>query len=59
MCVDPNWEPFEILDEKGKHIGIAADIIKLISAKLGIKIDVVPTKSWEESIKFSKEKDVR
>jgi polar amino acid transport system substrate-binding protein len=56
MCVDPNWEPFEILDEKGKHIGIAADIIKLISAKLGIKIDVVPTKSWEESIKFSKEK---
>ena len=56
MCVDPNWEPFEILDEKGKHTGIAADIIKLITAKLGIKIDVIPTKSWEESIEFSKAK---
>ena len=56
MCVDPNWEPFEILDEKGKHTGIAADIIKLITAKLGIQIDVIPTKSWEESIEFSKAK---
>jgi polar amino acid transport system substrate-binding protein len=56
MCVDPDWEPFEVLDKKGKHIGIAADIIKLITTKLGIQIDVIPTKSWEESIEFSKAK---
>lgn len=54
MCVDPDWEPFEILDKKGQHIGIAADIIKLISTKLGIEIKVIPTKSWEESVEFSK-----
>ena len=56
MCVDPDWEPFEKLDEKNKHIGISADIIKLISSKLGIQIKVIPTKSWEESIEFSKAK---
>ncbi|MDD2888448.1 MAG: transporter substrate-binding domain-containing protein [Aliarcobacter sp.] len=56
MCVDPDWEPFEILDKKGKHIGIAADIIKLITTKLGIEIKVIPTKSWEESVELSKAK---
>jgi two-component system, NarL family, sensor histidine kinase EvgS len=27
MCVDPDWEPFEILNDKKEHVGIAADII--------------------------------
>jgi polar amino acid transport system substrate-binding protein len=56
MCVDPDWEPFEKLDINNNHIGISADIIKLISSKLGIQIKVIPTKSWEESIEFSKAK---
>ena len=56
MCVDPDWEPFEILDKNGKHVGIAADIIKLITSKLGIEIKIIPTKTWEESIEFSKAK---
>ncbi|AXX90542.1 ABC transporter substrate-binding protein [Arcobacter suis] len=56
MCVDPDWEPFEILDKDGKHVGIAADIIKLITSKLGIEIKIIPTKTWEESIEFSKAK---
>ena len=54
MCVDPDWAPFEQINEEGKHIGISADIIKLLSSKLGIQINLIPTKSWEESIEFSK-----
>ena len=27
MCVDPDWEPFEKLDNNANHIGISADII--------------------------------
>ncbi|MGD9623746.1 MAG: transporter substrate-binding domain-containing protein [Arcobacter sp.] len=56
MCVDPDWEPFERLDNNNKHIGIAADLIRLISSKLGVEIEVIPTKNWDESIIFSKEK---
>ena len=56
MCVDPDWEPFEKLDKNNEHIGISADIIKLVSSKLGIQIKVIPTKSWEESVEFSKAK---
>ena len=47
---------FEVLDKNGKHIGIAADIIKLISSKLNIELKIIPTKTWEESIEFSKVK---
>jgi two-component system, NarL family, sensor histidine kinase EvgS len=56
MCVDPDWLPFEKLDEKNKHIGISADLIKLLSTRLGIQIDIVPSKNWEESLSFSKNK---
>ena len=54
MCVDPSWEPFEKIDRDGKHTGIAADIIKLISSKLDIKIELIPTKTWEDSLELSK-----
>ena len=56
MCVDPDWEPFEKINRKGIHEGISADIIKLISTKLNIKIELIPTNDWDESIDFSKQK---
>ncbi len=56
MCVDPDWEPFERINKKGEHEGIAADIIKIISEKLNIEFKLIPTKNWEESIKFSQDK---
>ena len=40
MCVDPDWEPFEKINKNGLHEGISADLIKLISLKLGIQIKV-------------------
>jgi diguanylate cyclase (GGDEF)-like protein len=55
MCVDPDWEPFEIIDKDLKHVGISADLIALISSRLNIPIVLVPTKTWEESIEYSKQ----
>ena len=42
MCVDPDWEPFEQIVDK-KHVGIAADIINLISSRLNVKIELIQT----------------
>jgi hypothetical protein len=56
MCVDPDWEPFEKINAQGIHEGIAADIIALITQRLGIDITLIATKSWEDSILFSKYK---
>lgn len=54
-CVDPDWEPFETLNQKGEYSGIGADLLALVAKKLGIAIEVLPTKDWDESIALSKE----
>ena len=55
MCVDPNWMPFEKI-ENGKHIGIAADYIKLIEEKIKKPITLVPTKTWSESLELGQKR---
>ena len=56
MCVDPNWMPFEKI-EKGKHIGIASEYIKILTKSLGIPIELVKTKTWKESLEKIKNKE--
>jgi diguanylate cyclase (GGDEF)-like protein len=53
VCVDPDWYPFEILNEKGEHVGIAADLLRLTAGKVGAKLEIVRTADWDESIKFA------
>ncbi|MGY8871835.1 MAG: diguanylate cyclase [Pseudomonadales bacterium] len=53
LCVDPDWMPFESI-QNGKHIGIAADIISSLAKQLPIPIHLIPTQSWEESIQKAK-----
>ena len=38
--VDQNWPPFDFINSKKHHQGIAADYLKLLSAKLGVKFQV-------------------
>ncbi len=55
MCVDPKWLPFEAI-EKGKHIGIIAEIFKKLKQSLPIPIKLVETKNWNESIRAIQDK---
>ncbi len=54
MCVDPDWRPFEWLEEDGSHEGIAADLIRLVAERTGLRIDVHPTSNWSETLKASR-----
>ncbi|MBF0225165.1 MAG: transporter substrate-binding domain-containing protein [Desulfobacterales bacterium] len=56
MCVDPNWMPFERINENGLHEGMAEEFIKIISGRIGKEIQLIPTKNWTESLKFVEEK---
>ena len=49
MCVDPDWLPLEKI-EAGKHIGIAADYMRLMEQYLGVPVLLVPSKTWNESV---------
>ncbi|MDD2310291.1 MAG: diguanylate cyclase [Desulfuromonadaceae bacterium] len=55
MCVDPDWEPYERINDKGEYLGIAADLVALVAARSGVSLTLVPTKNWEESLSASKE----
>jgi two-component system, NarL family, sensor histidine kinase EvgS len=52
MCVDPDWMPFERINQISLHEGIAADFVQLMATRLGISIKLVQTSNWEESKKI-------
>lgn len=56
MCVDPSWMPYESIDEWGRHIGMAADFMDLISSMLDTPIELVATESWTDSLDFARDK---
>lgn len=56
MCVDPDWAPFERINTQGKHEGIAADLVQLVAQRVGLPIELLPVKDWEESLAASKGK---
>jgi len=56
MCIDPKWMPYEGFDDKGKYVGISADFFKIFQQEIGIAIKVLHTQSWQESLKYAKER---
>jgi len=55
ICIDPNWLPFEKID-KGQHIGLSSDYMKIVSNSLNTPIELVETKNWKESLNYIKNK---
>jgi len=56
FCVDPQWKPFEWIDEKGEYRGMGADFLKEFSALVGVKTVLYKTKTWQESLEAIKNK---
>lgn len=49
LGVDPQFVPFEFIDENGEHKGIAPDILALISEKTGLQFKVRKGLTWPEA----------
>lgn len=43
---DPQWEPFEYVDEDGRLAGVVADYVALFEQKLGVRFDYVLNEPW-------------
>lgn len=54
LCVDPDWAPYEWLDEQGRHQGIAADLTRLIAERAGLRLSIVPSSTWDESLALAR-----
>ncbi|NVJ53231.1 MAG: response regulator [Campylobacteraceae bacterium] len=55
ICVAPNWAPFGKIED-GQYIGIASDILKILSNQLNIETKLVHTNSWLESLEKIKDR---
>jgi diguanylate cyclase (GGDEF)-like protein len=53
FCVDPDWPPYEVIDAQGTHQGIAADLLRGVAERAGIRLTLHPTRDWDESIAAS------
>ena len=49
LCVDPDWQPYEKINQAGQYVGLVAEYISLLQNRLNISFNVLKTKSWEET----------
>lgn len=47
---DPEFAPFEFLDENGTYSGIASDYIELLQKRLGIRFQMVKETTWARMV---------
>ena len=58
VAPDLDWSPYEWVDSKGKHRGISADYLKIISNKLGIRFEIIQYPQWSEALDKVRSRDV-
>jgi PAS domain S-box-containing protein len=58
LGVDPAWPPFDFVDEAGRHRGLSADMLELVSNRLGIRIARVLDLSWQEVLDGSQKREI-
>jgi len=54
LGVDPDWPPFDFVDQHGYHQGVAADFLRLVSKQLSLTIEMVPNITWTEVLDQAK-----
>lgn len=54
VAPDPDWVPFEHVDERGNFTGIAADLLDLVASRLGIEFSYVFPRDWDEALELSR-----
>ncbi len=55
---DPDWLPQEAFTSEGQYVGIVADILDLLEARLGISFERVPVKTWTEAVSLAENAEV-
>jgi two-component system sensor histidine kinase EvgS len=55
---DPDWMPYESFTSDGSHIGVAADVLKILTQRTGIKLAKVRPSSWVQTVNWMRDGDI-
>ncbi|HEU0265688.1 MAG TPA: transporter substrate-binding domain-containing protein, partial [Geobacterales bacterium] len=58
LAPDPEFRPIEFFDPQGKYDGVAADHIRLLEQKLGIRFTIVRLSNWDQVMEQFQKHDV-
>jgi len=58
LAPDPDFPPVEYFAGNGGYSGITADYVALIEKKLGIRIEIVRLRNWDEIISRAKSRQI-
>jgi two-component system sensor histidine kinase EvgS len=53
LGIDPHWEPMAFVNSKGEPSGITADYLHYIEKSLHIRLQVVPSRSWSDTLRLA------
>lgn len=51
---DPQWPPFSFYGKDGRHEGVDADLLALLSQRLGVRFEVVKSAAWSETMTMAR-----
>ncbi|MGH8450931.1 PAS domain S-box protein, partial [Pseudomonas sp.] len=54
LGVDASWPPFEYRDENGRYQGLAADYVRLIQDRLGVRVKLIEPANWTAVLEQAK-----
>ncbi|WP_051321419.1 ATP-binding protein [Chrysiogenes arsenatis] len=54
LCIDPEFPPFEYFNATGEAEGLAVDMLRMVTAKLGLTPVAVPSKNWSHSLELGR-----
>jgi two-component system sensor histidine kinase/response regulator len=46
VAPDPDYPPIEFFDKKGRYQGIAADFMRLVAERLGVRLEALKKENW-------------
>ncbi|WP_177418847.1 transporter substrate-binding domain-containing protein [endosymbiont of Lamellibrachia barhami] len=58
IAPDPDFLPFERLDENGSYSGMAADYIRLIEKRLGVRFEIIQVRNWPDIMAIAQQRKV-
>lgn len=58
FAVDPEFQPFEYIDEKGEFRGIASDYVRILKERAGVNLVRVENIDWKTAVEKARKKEI-